>query len=178
MLNYAYKPMAIEETAKPTPAPVVSLAAFRNPAPSWNILLVEDDPSDVTLTKMALRSAEIPHHLHNAANGKEVLGCLNGQCAPEFNRTPDVVLLDLSLPDKNGFEILAEISALPNRYRSLPFVILTGSEHYRYITHTYDLWMPAYLTKPCTAEKMKEAFSAVNAPRKRNFSPVPGPSPA
>jgi CheY-like chemotaxis protein len=158
MLNIAQRMPAMEEFE--TTGSVVQLADYRSLIDNWNILLVEDDPSDAMLTEIALNGAAIRHTTHTAANGNEALECLKGGIERNL-MPPDIVFLDLSLPDKDGFEILAEIAAMPLRYRSLPFVILTGSDHYQYITHTYDLWMPAYLTKPCTSEKLQEAFEAV-----------------
>jgi CheY-like chemotaxis protein len=153
-------------------AQLFDLATHRNAKKSWNILLVEDDPSDAALTELAINITDIPHTTHQIASGNEALSCLGGHCEPDFQLQPDIVFLDLSLPDKDGFAILAEIAALPPQQRDIPFVILTGSEHYQYITHSYDLWMPAYLTKPCTVEKVMQAFDSVLQPRMQKLQPL------
>src|SRR5262245_56126000 len=139
MLKLAYHLPAILQPSSFTP--VRRLAPYHVTRPVWNVLLVEDDPSDVALTRRALRRAYIPHHLHCVASGAEALKSLHGACWPDFLTPPDVVLLDLNLPDKDGFQLLAEVSAMAGRYRHIPFVILTKFEHYQYITHTYDLWI-------------------------------------
>jgi two-component system, response regulator len=138
------------------------LATYYAARPSWNVLLVEDDLSDVALTRRALRRAYIPHHLHSVASGTDAVKALRGACWPDFIATPDVVMLDLSLPGKNGFELLAEVANMSEeRFHQIPFIILTKFEHYEYITHTYDLWIPSYITKPCTPEKVAEAFTMI-----------------
>lgn len=157
MLKRAYHLPDIQQPV--SLAPERRLAAYHVALPSWNVLLVEDDPSDVALTRHALKRAYIPHHLHSVASGTDAVKALRGACWPEFSLPPDVVFLDLNLPDKDGFALLAEISSMAERFHQIPFVILTKFEHYQYITRTYDLWIPAYLTKPCTPEKMMEVFA-------------------
>src|ERR1043166_1698 len=106
MLNYAYDHPEFEAQTLAGDAKIVPLAPYRNTMESWNILLVEDDPSDAALTEISLRATHIPYHMHKLETGREVLGCLTGHCEPEFPLPPDMVILDLSLPDKDGFEIL------------------------------------------------------------------------
>jgi chemotaxis family two-component system response regulator Rcp1 len=159
-MKYAY---SLPEISEPMNfVPKRRLATYHAARPSWNVLLVEDDLSDVALTKRALRRAYIPHHLHTVASGTEAVKALRGACWPDFIATPDVVLLDLNLPGKSGFELLAEIANLSDpRFHQIPFIILTKLEHYQYITHTYDLWIPSYITKPCTPEKVAEVFAMI-----------------
>jgi CheY-like chemotaxis protein len=157
MLERAHSLPEIQEPM--SVAPAMRLATYHVAGPFWNVLLVEDDPSDVALTRRALNRAYIPHHLHNVASGTDAVKALRGACWPDFIATPDVVFLDLNLPGKDGFQLLAEIATMSERFHNIPFVILTKFEHYKYITHTYDLWIAGYVTKPCTPEKMAEVFA-------------------
>src|SRR5262245_42292252 len=97
MLIHAHK-LRVQE-----PVPVTRrLATYHVARPSWNVLLVEDDPSDVALTRHALKRAYIPHHLHTVASGADAVKALRGACWPDFSSMPDVVFLDLHLPGKDG----------------------------------------------------------------------------
>jgi CheY-like chemotaxis protein len=158
MYNYAYDMPTAEVIP---PAEVLKLAEHRKLMDSWNILLAEDDPSDVKLTEISLSAADIPFTLHTVTSGKDVLPNLRGNKTHEFLFPPDLVILDLSLPDKDGFEVLAELANAPEHLKHLPIFIVTGFEHYRYITQTYDLWIPAYISKPCTSEKIQQAFDTL-----------------
>lgn len=146
-------------------AAIVSLAEYRFLMDSWNILLAEDDPSDVKLTEVSLKASAIPYSLQTVNSGKDVLPHLTiSDQADHFTR-PNLVILDISLPDKDGFEVLAELAAERHRFRDIPFIIQTGHDHYRYITKAYDLWIPAYITKPCTADKIERALNDILRPQ-------------
>ncbi len=120
-----------------------------------NILLVEDTPSDEMLATEALETCGIPHRLHVLHKGRDVARYLRRSAPFEKAATPDLILLDVGLPDQDGFETLTELSALPLRLRHVPIVMLTGYSQFGYAMQTYPLWIPAYLTKPCSAEKLK-----------------------
>lgn len=129
-----------------------------------NILLAEDDESDATLTGYALDETYIPHELHVIKSGDEVLAYLRKQAPFEHATKPDLVLLDLSLPQKDGFEVLAELTQ-EAAFAHIPIIILTGAEHYRHILHSYSLWLSDYVHKPCSPDKLLEVFGKLHSPK-------------
>ncbi len=128
-----------------------------------DILLVEDDPSDVMLAECALTETYIRYRLHTVQSGADVLPYLRRE--PPFSEavTPDVILLDLSLPHKDGFAVLAELTQAALT-AGIPIIILTGSESDRYVLKAYDLWLSDYVAKPCSSEKLLESFGKLHSP--------------
>ena len=124
------------------------------------ILLVEDNPGDVRLTKEALKDARVINNLHVADDGIEALDFLNRQGKHLNAVRPDLILLDLNLPKKDGREVLGEIKADPD-LRQIPVVILTTSKAEEDILKTYDLHANCYITKPVDLEKFIEVISAI-----------------
>lgn len=114
---------------------------------SADVLLVEDNPGDVRLTKEAFREGGIANDLHVVTDGIEALDFLHRRNEYESAPRPDVVLLDLNLPGKNGEEVLAEMKSDPGLYR-IPVVILTSSKTEEDVVSSYDQNANAYLTKP------------------------------
>ncbi len=111
------------------------------------ILLVEDSPGDVRLTREALKEGKILNNLNVMGDGVEALAFLRKQ-GPYANATrPDLVLLDLNLPKKDGREVLAEIKNDPDLKR-IPVVILTTSSAEKDVLKSYDLHANCYVTKP------------------------------
>jgi CheY-like chemotaxis protein len=112
------------------------------------ILLVEDSPGDVRLTREALRDAKVSNNLHIARDGVDALAFLRRE-GPQFAECPrpDLILLDLNLPRKSGHEVLEEIKADPE-LRRIPVVILTTSQAEGDVLRTYDLHANCYITKP------------------------------
>lgn len=117
--------------------------------PSKVILLVEDNPSDVDLTRRALEKARIANELVVAEDGEEALKYLTGDQAQasDFSRLPALILLDLKLPKVPGLEVLRRIRA-GVRTRRLPVVILTSSKEERDLAASYDLGVNSYIQKP------------------------------
>ena len=111
------------------------------------ILLVEDNPADVRLTEEALADGKVQHELHVARDGVEALAFLRQESPFQKAPRPDIILLDLNLPCKDGREVLAEIKADPELVR-IPVIILTSSEADEDIRHTYDLYANGYIVKP------------------------------
>src|ERR671933_2309890 len=108
------------------------------------ILLVEDNPGDVRLTIEALRESKVRNNLHIARDGVEALEVLR---AGGQSFRPDLILLDLNLPRKDGRQVLAEIKADP-RLKTIPVVILTTSRAEQDVLRTYELQANCYITKP------------------------------
>ncbi len=111
------------------------------------ILLVEDDPGDVLIAKEALEQSKLANNLHVAVNGEEALAFLRHDGEFADRPKPDLVLLDLNLPRRDGREVLAEVKADPE-LRRIPVVILTTSQAEEDIIKSYDLHANAYVTKP------------------------------
>ena len=124
------------------------------------ILMVEDNPGDVRLTREALNDAKVINNLHVADDGIEALNFLKRQGKYKDAIRPDLILLDLNLPKKDGREVLGEIKADPG-LRQIPVVILTTSKAEEDILKTYDLHANCYITKPVDLEKFIEVISAI-----------------
>ncbi len=116
------------------------------------ILLVEDNPGDVRLTREALAEAKVRNNLAVASDGVEALAYLRREPPHENATRPDLVLLDLNLPRKDGREVLGEIKADPD-LRRLPVVVLTTSTAEQDILESYNLYANCYINKPVDLEQ-------------------------
>jgi CheY-like chemotaxis protein len=116
------------------------------------ILLVEDSPSDADLTEEALSDGKVLNHLHWVEDGVEALAFLRRQGKYTKAPRPDLILLDLNLPKKDGREVLAQIKADPS-LKLIPVVILSTSAAERDILKTYELNANCYVTKPIGLEQ-------------------------
>lgn len=111
------------------------------------ILLVDDSPGDVRLTREALREGRVPNRLHVARDGVEAMQFLRREGPFAAAPRPDLVLLDLNMPRKDGREVLAEIKA-DAELRTIPVLILTTSQSDRDVLRSYELHANCYLVKP------------------------------
>jgi len=116
------------------------------------ILLVEDNPGDVRLTMEALKEGRFANLINVAVDGFEAMAFLRREGIYANAPKPDLILLDLNLPKKNGREVLAEIKTDPNLKR-IPVVILTSSQAETDIVATYNLHANCYITKPVDFEQ-------------------------
>jgi chemotaxis family two-component system response regulator Rcp1 len=119
----------------------------KNVGKEVDILLVEDNPGDVRLTKEALRDAKVLNKIFVAKDGVEAMEFLRKEGAFTDRHTPDLILLDLNLPRKDGREVLAEIKEDP-KLKHIPVVILTSSKADEDILKAYNLHANCYITKP------------------------------
>jgi CheY-like chemotaxis protein len=117
-----------------------------------DILLVEDNPGDARLMQEALAEARVRNRLHVVADGVEALAYLRRQHPFASAIRPDLILLDLNLPGKDGRDVLAEIKR-DQDLRRIPVVILTSSQAAADIARAYDLHANAYVTKPLDVEQ-------------------------
>lgn len=117
-----------------------------------DILLVEDNEADVRLTEEVLAESKVQNNLIVANDGVEALQCLRQQGKFKGSPRPDLILLDLNLPVKDGREVLAEIKA-DNNLKSIPVVVLTTSKAEEDILKTYNLHANCYITKPVDLEQ-------------------------
>ena len=116
------------------------------------IMLVEDNPGDVRLTIEALKDGKVLNNLNIAENGVEALAYLRREGKYADATRPDLILLDLNLPKKNGMEVLAEIKA-DESLGKIPVVILTTSKAEQDVCKTYALHANCYITKPVDLEQ-------------------------
>jgi two-component system, chemotaxis family, response regulator Rcp1 len=112
-----------------------------------DILLVEDNPGDVRLTQEVLKESRVGNTLMVVNNGEEALACLRKEGTYHDARLPGLILLDLNLPKKNGYEVLAQIKA-DSDLRRIPVVVLTSSKAEEDILKTYNLHANCFITKP------------------------------
>jgi len=124
------------------------------------ILLVEDNPGDVRLTKEALRDARVRNNLSVAMDGVDALAFLQREGKHAAAPRPDLILLDLNLPKKNGRELLEEIKG-DEKLSSIPVVILTTSQAERDIMESYRLRANAYVTKPVDLEQFLKVVKSI-----------------
>ena len=124
------------------------------------ILLVEDSPSDVRLTREALKQAKVLNTLHVMKDGAEAMDFLHRKGKHKGSPRPDIILLDLNLPKKDGREVLAEIKADPDLKR-VPVVILTTSKAEEDIVRSYELHANAYITKPVDLARFLEGIKSL-----------------
>ena len=125
-----------------------------------DILLVEDNPGDVRLTKEALKEATFRNRIHVVSAGVEAIDFLRRQGAYADAVRPHMILLDLNLPRKDGREVLAEIKA-DHSLRSIPVVVLTTSEAETDILKAYDLHANCYITKPVEIDEFVTVVKAI-----------------
>jgi CheY-like chemotaxis protein len=124
------------------------------------ILLVEDNPGDVRLTEEALRDAKVSNHMSVARDGVEALAFLRREGEHAAAPTPDLILLDLNMPRKDGREVLAEIKE-DVKLRRIPVVILTTSKDEADVLKTYDLHANCYVTKPVDLDAFIEVVQSI-----------------
>jgi len=138
-----------------------------------DILLVEDNPGDVRLTKEALKDAKVLNDVHVVQDGVEAMLFLHREGKFSKMPTPDLILLDLNLPKKDGREVLAEIKQ-DEKLKRIPVVVLTTSKADEDIIRSYNLHANAYITKPVDLNRFIEImhtlqefwFSIVRLPPK------------
>jgi two-component system response regulator len=111
------------------------------------ILLVEDNEGDVRLTREALRESQIQHQLYVVENGVEALEFLNSKKGAAKEGRPDIILLDLNLPEKDGREVLQEIK-VDQDLRRIPVIVLTTSNDEQDVVTSYELHANCYISKP------------------------------
>ena len=116
------------------------------------ILLVEDNPGDVRLTQEALKENRVSNNLHVTSDGEQALAFLHQENSYAHVPRPDLILLDLNLPKKDGREVLGEIKS-DETLRQIPVVVLTTSQAEEDISRAYELHANCYVTKPVDLEK-------------------------
>ena len=126
-----------------------------------DILLVEDNPGDVRLTKEALIDAKVLNEIYVVKDGVEAMEFLRKEGSFAHVPVPDLILLDLNLPRKDGREVLAEIKMDP-KLKRIPVVILTTSQAEEDILKSYNLHANCYVTKPVDLNRFVEVIHSLN----------------
>lgn len=124
------------------------------------ILMVEDSPTDVLITQEALEQAKVRNHLHVVEDGVEAMAFLRKEGQYTQVPRPDLILLDLNLPRKDGREVLAEIKADAS-LKTIPVVILTTSKAEEDVLKAYGLHANCYITKPVDFTRFIEVVRAI-----------------
>ena len=125
------------------------------------VLLVEDSPGDIRLTREAFRDANTDIHLNVVTDGVEAMAFLRRQGDQVDAPRPAIILLDLNLPRMDGREVLAQIKSDPS-LKTIPTIILTTSEANADIVRSYELQANSYLTKPVQLEKFESLVKSIN----------------
>jgi len=126
------------------------------------ILLVEDSPSDTELTQEALRETRVRNHLSTVEDGVLAMDFLRRRGTFGSAPRPDLVMLDLNLPRKDGREVLAEIKEDPE-LKTIPVVVLTTSQAEQDVLHAYHLHANCYITKPVDFEQFLGAVRSIES---------------
>jgi len=126
-----------------------------------DILLVEDNPGDVRLAQETLKESKVSNQLHVVEDGVEALAYLRKKGKYREAVRPDLILLDLNLPKKDGKEVLAEIKEDPDLKR-IPVVVLTISSDEADILKTYNLHANCYITKPVNINQFHKVVKAID----------------
>ena len=130
-------------------------------ARSIEILLVEDNPGDARLTIEAMREAKLSNRLHVVEDGVEAMQFLRREGRFGDAPRPDLILLDLNLPKKDGREVLAEVKSDPALKR-IPVVVLTTSRAEQDVLSAYDLHANCYVTKPVDLEQFMKIVKQID----------------
>lgn len=112
-----------------------------------NVLLIEDNPGDVRLTQEAIKEGELPIQLNICRDGEEAIHYLRKIKGFEDAQIPQLILLDLNLPRKDGREVLEEIKSNPD-LKKIPVIVLTTSNAEQDVNQCYDLHANCFITKP------------------------------
>jgi CheY-like chemotaxis protein len=125
------------------------------------VLLVEDDEGDVLMTREALDEGKVMNRLSVVGDGVEAIAYLRREKPYLHVSRPDLVLLDLNLPKRDGRQVLAEVKGDPD-LRRIPIVVLTTSEAEEDVVHSYDLHANAYVTKPVDFDRFIDVVRQID----------------
>lgn len=125
------------------------------------VLLIEDNPGDARLTREALLGCNLKMQITEVKDGEQAIACLLREDDFCDAPTPDLILLDLNLPRKDGREVLVEIKANPN-LNHIPVVVLTSSKAEDDILRAYQLHANCYITKPIDLEQLQKVATQIH----------------
>ena len=125
-----------------------------------NILLAEDNPGDVYIISSILKESQVSYNFYHVVNGEEVVAFLHQEGEYANVVRPDLILLDLNLPLKHGFEVLEEIKST-SELKMIPVIILTSSSAERDILKSYNLFASCYVSKPVDFNQFVNALKSL-----------------
>jgi len=126
-----------------------------------DVLLVEDDPGDVLITREAFEHHQIRNNLHVVGDGEQAMNFLRKTGAYADVPTPGLILLDLNLPRRNGLEVLAELKS-DTALLTIPVVVLTTSQAPEDVLRSYSLHANAYISKPADFDEFVDAIGQID----------------
>ncbi len=132
------------------------------PSEPVQILLVEDSPGDIRLTREVLRDAKIANELHIVGDGERAMAFLRREGEYGGMQRPDLILLDLNLPRKDGREVLAELKEDPELHL-IPVIVLTTSAAEQDVLRSYDLKAACYITKPIDLDEFISVVRSIES---------------
>jgi chemotaxis family two-component system response regulator Rcp1 len=135
---------------------------IQNASRPIEILLVEDNPGDIRLTQEVLRTTRTPNHVRVAVDGVEAMEILERQGRHANAPLPDLILLDLNLPRKDGRQVLADVKVDPALKR-IPIIILTTSAADQEVARAYDLHANCYIIKPVDYQQFLSVARAIES---------------
>jgi CheY-like chemotaxis protein len=133
-----------------------------SPGEPVQILLVEDSPGDIRLTREVLRDAKIANELHIVGDGEQAMAFLRCEGDYAAVQRPDLILLDLNLPRKDGREVLAELKDDPDLHL-IPVIVLTTSAVEQDVLRSYDLNAACYITKPIDLDEFVTVVRSIES---------------
>ena len=125
-----------------------------------NILVAEDNPGDVYIISTILKESKVFYNLHHVFNGEQATAFLQQEGDYAHKPRPDLILLDLNLPLKHGFEVLTEIKSDPD-FKMIPVIILTSSIAEQDIIKSYNLFASCYVSKPLDMKDFTNALKSL-----------------
>ena len=132
------------------------------PSEPVQVLLVEDSPGDIRLTREVLRDAKIANELHIVGDGEHAMAFLHQEGEYAGMPRPDLILLDLNLPRKDGREVLAELNDDPELHL-IPVIVLTTSAAEQDVLRSYDLKAACYITKPIDLDEFISVVRSIES---------------
>lgn len=122
-----------------------------------SIWMVEDMTNDAAMARYSFDACKIPYRLNTMRRGYEFMQALNSKQLTK----PDIIFLDLGLPDMDGFEVLENLVSQKAEIRAIPIVVLTAQKNFEYLKQTYPISIFAYLNKPCDKNEMQQILSRI-----------------
>ncbi len=126
----------------------------------YSILLAEDNPGDIRLVQEVFKHSKIVKHLHVVQDGAEALAFLHNEGKYEGVEKPDIVLLDINLPKRNGLEVLQELKQ-DEALRHIPIIMLSSSESMHDITESYEFQANCFISKPVNFDEFFELMNMI-----------------
>jgi len=126
------------------------------------ILLVEDDEGDAALTKIAFKNAKIANELEVAYDAETAIKILNKEGQFKSSHSPDMILVDINLPNASGFDFLKNVKNNPE-FKTTPVIMLTSSDDHKDLIKAYDLNANSYIVKPVDMEKFHDVIRAIES---------------